>query len=88
MSIRKLTDGRLRLLITMPESQIIQTIAPGMSRQDYDDGSQRKLWTVDDALDLERSRLIKLSKDLIQAGVVCPSLTDSGIKYIDMLRAA
>jgi len=88
MTNRTLTDGQESLLCDLYKETIIKRKTPGMFRDDYKRGCKEKKWSVEDTLNLEKDGLIKLSQELVLAGIMCPILTGAGLRYTEVLAAA
>ena len=83
MVVRKLNIGQKNLLHALYDHTVNLRKTPGMFRQRYEEGCSQKMWGVDETLILEEERLIKLPQGLLQAGIMCPSLTSSGRRYVE-----
>jgi hypothetical protein len=76
-----LTQEQRNLLRELYHHQVKGGGTEGSFRGRYNEGCQQGQWGVDETERLEELGLVRISKSLALAGVMCVSLTNSGRKY-------
>jgi hypothetical protein len=88
MANRILTDGQENFLCELYNFTVVQEHFPGQFRQRYHDGCREGKWGVEETYELEERGLVEFAPELLATGIMCPSLTDEGKRYTEVLQAA
>jgi len=84
----QLTEGEENLMYSLYENLVIDERTPGWFREMFMIGAISNKWSGDDAVGLEKKSLAKIHYGLIQAGIMCLELTDSGKQYMEDVLTA
>jgi hypothetical protein len=78
---RKLSYRQKNLLAELYVHQVLKKGTDGTFRDRFMEGCQRGYWNIYETERLSELGLVRISQDLMLAGIVCVGITNSGRKY-------